>query len=349
MRTTESPAQATPLHGIVGQVAAEVAAPLTRALERVHALLAGQTLERAELQALSDEVAHARRIGILGQQIARLAAGAVRQVPEPLDLTRTLLELLDEHRQTVGSSGTEVRDTLADAMVLGDVSLAGTLLRAMLDWASEIALTAIDLRLDARPAAAQAVLICRFTRQPHAADEREPLAWHLMQFAAQAMEAKLQLETTPTQTLLVVQFERLVPMPAAAAQAAASDARLLAGRQVLVMAPERDIRNQVRVAVQGLDLMVDYVTSVDAARDYCADGLPHAVVYASTLAGAPLDRLRRALLSGEAGAPPFIEIAPQGHGFEPVSPGETAIAKVGLDGLAQALPAALVIELSRRR
>ncbi|WP_395701684.1 hypothetical protein [Aquabacterium sp.] len=348
MKTTATPPRTASLHDIVGQVAAEVAAPLTRALERVHLLAAGETLPPQELQALSEEVAHARRIGILGQQIARLAGGLVRQTQEPLDLTRTVLELLDEHRQDAGAAGSEIRDSLSNATVMGDVSLAGTLLRAMLDWASECALTAIDLRLDARPAAAQAVLLCRFTPRPHAGDEREPLSWHLMQFAARAMDVKIQLDTTPTQTLLTMQFERLVAMPATHTQAAGSDARLLAGRQVLVMAPDRDIRNQVRLAVQGLDLMVDYVTSVDAARDYCADGLPHAVVYASTLAGAPLDRLRRSLLD-EAGAPPFIEIAAQGHGFEPVAPGETAIAKVGLDGLAQALPAALVIELSRRR
>jgi len=348
MKTTDSPARTATLHDIVGQVAAEVATPLTRAMERINDLVAGHTLSPAELRALNDEVAHARRIGILGQQIARLASGVVRQTPEPLDLTHTLLELLDEHRQSAGATGIEFQDTLANATVMSDSGLAGTLLRAMLDWGSECALTPAELRLDTRPTAAQAVLICRFSRRPHAADAREPLAWHLMQFAANAMGVKLMLETSSTQTTLTMLFERLVLMPGADTQAASSDARLLAGRQVLVMAPDRDIRNQVRLAVQGLDLMVDYVTSVDAARDYCADGLPHAVVYASTMAGAPLDRLRRALLE-EAGAPPFIEITAQGHGFEAVAPGDTAIAKVGLDGLAQALPAALVIELSRRR
>jgi hypothetical protein len=329
-------------------VAAEVAAPLTQALDRVNDLAAGHSLSAEELQRLNEEVAHARRIGILGQQIARLASGLVRQVPEPLDLTHTLLELLNEHRQSASETSIEFHDTLANATVMGDTGLAGTMLRAMLEWCSECALTPAELRLDARPSAAQAILICRFSRRPDAMDAREPLAWHLMQFAADAMGVKLKLDTSNTQTTLTVLFERLVLMPEANAQTSSSDARLLAGRQVLVMAPNRDIRNQVRMAVQGLDLMVDYVTSVDAARDYCADGLPHAVVYASTLAGAPLDRLRRSLL-GDAGAPPFIEIAAQGHGFEPVAPGDTAIAKVGIDGLAQALPAALIIELSRRR
>jgi hypothetical protein len=347
MKTTESPTRST-MHDILGQVAAEVAEPLTRALERVHDLIAGQSLSATELQRLNEEVAHARRIGIVGQQIARLASGVIRQVPEPLDLTHMLLELLNEHRQSAGSASIEFLDTLANATVMGDSGLAGTMLRGMFDWCSECALTPVEIRLDARPSAAQAILACRFSSRPHSVDAREPLAWHLMQLAADAMGVKLKLDTSSTQTTLSVLFERLVVMLEANTSTSSSDARLLAGRQVLVMAPNRDIRNQVRMAVQGLDLMVDYVTSVDAARDYCADGLPHAVVYASTLAGAPLDRLRRSLLS-DAGAPPFIEIAAQGHGFEPVAPGDTAIAKVGLDGLAQALPAALIIELSRRR
>lgn len=349
MKTTASPAKTAALHEIVAHVAAEVAAPLTTALERIHALVGGQTLSAPELRALQNEVARARRVGILGQQIARLAAGTVRQVHEPIDLTRTLLELLGEHRHALGDAGVDIRDVLADAAVLGDTSLAGALLAALLDWCSERALTPIDLRLEPRPSAAQAVVVCRFTPQPQPADPREPLSWHLMQFAADAMGAHLEVQAGPTETVLTLCFERLVHMSTGGAPADASDTRLLAGRQVLVMAPDRDIRNQVRLAVQGLDLMVDYVTSVDAARDYCDDGLPHAVIYASTLAGAPLDRLRRALLEADAGAPPFIEIAAQGHGFEPVSPGDTAVAKVGLDGLAQALPAALVIELSRRR
>lgn len=348
MKTVASPARSTAMHDIVGQVAAQVAAPLTRALERVNGLMAGHCLSATELQCLNDEVACARRVGIVGQQIARLASGVVRQVQEPIDLTHMLLELLNERRQSAGNAGIEFLDTLANATVMGDTGLAGTMLGAMLDWCGECALTPAELRLDARPTAAQAILICRFSSRPDALDARDPLVWHLMQFAANAMGVKLKLETTNTQTLLTALFEHLVLMPQTDTQTISSDTRLLAGRQVLVMAPSRDIRNQVRMAVQGLDLMVDYVTSVDAARDYCADGLPHAVVYASTLAGAPLDRLRRSLLS-DAGAPPFIEIAAQGHGFEPVAPGDTAIAKVGLDGLAQALPAALIIELSRRR
>ncbi|NRF66120.1 hypothetical protein HLB44_03915 [Aquincola sp. S2] len=347
MKIQEAPTAGSMLHDVLGQLAAEVAEPLTRALERVRALAAGETLDARQLQALHDEVARARRIGILGQQIARLASGGVRQVPEPTDLCAMLDELLDEHRRDAAPGAREVRATLGPAAVVTDTGLTGALLRALLEWCDDSALTPIELRLDARPSSAQANLLCRFTRKPRAPGTAEPLSWQLMHFAAAALSARLTLEEDHASTTLSLQFERLVAL-AGHAEPSASDARLLAGCQLLVLAPDRDMRNQVRLAVQGLDLLVDYVASVDAACDYCADGLPQAVVYASTLSGAPLERLRRRLHS-EVGAPPFIEITPQGHGFEPLRPGDEAVARVGLDGLAQALPAALVIELTRRR
>ncbi len=348
MRNRPPATRAATLAQLVAQVSAEVAAPLTQAVERARALAAGQTLSATELAALLGEVTRARRAGILGQQIARLAAGDVRQADEPVDLTRTLLALLDDHRHEQGPP-IETSEHLADVTVMGDASLVGLLLRAAFDWCGVHALTPVELRLDERPAAAQAIVACRFTERPRERDADDNLSWHLMQFAADALGAQLATEETSTRTTLSLRFERLVRAPGATVASALPDSRSLAGRQVLVMAAERDIRHQVRQAVHGLDLMVDYVTSVDAARDYCADGLPHAVVYASTMAGLPLERLRRALLAVD-GAPPFIEIAAQGHDFEPGDrDGADAIARVGLDGLARALPAALAQGFARRR
>ena len=46
------------------------------------------------LQALRNEIDGARRVGLRGQQIARLASGSVRQTVERLDLTQCLRGLL---------------------------------------------------------------------------------------------------------------------------------------------------------------------------------------------------------------------------------------------------------------
>jgi hypothetical protein len=339
--------QAAPasLHDVIGQVAAEVATPLTRALERIRALQAQPGVDGAQLRALHDEVAQARHIGILGQQIARLASGTVRQVLEPVDLQAMLRELLDEQRRD--GPAAILREKVEAATVVADSGLAGALMRSVIDWCSQCAASPIDLALESRPASTQAVLTCRFARQVLHDNTGEPLSWHLMHFAAAPLGARLDVENGSNHLTLRVTLDRLVP-PASPGQASAADMRLLAGCQLLVVSNDRDTRHQVRRAVQGLDLLVDYVTSVDAAGEYCDEGLPQAVVYASTLSGPSMNRLR-GRLGQMAGGPPFIEISPDHDGYEPPSAGERPVRRVAIDELAQALPAALVIEMTRRR
>jgi hypothetical protein len=345
MATKDLQAAPASLHDVMGQVAAEVAAPLTRALERIRALQSHASADAEQLRALHDEVAHARHVGILGQQIARLASGTVRQVLEPVDLHGMLRELLDEQRREAPSA--RLREKLEAATIVADSGLVGALMRSVVDWCSQSAASPIDLMLQARPATMQAVLSCRFMRHPAASDNGEPLSWHLMHFAAAPLGARLELENGSEHATLRITIDRLVP-PALPGRASAADIRLLAGCQLLVVSNDRDIRHQVRCAVQGLDLLVDYVTSVDAASEYCDEGLPQAVVYASTLAGTSMARLRNRL-GQVAGGPPFIEISPAHEGYEPPAAGERSVRRVVIDELAQALPAALVIEMTRRR
>ncbi len=345
MATKDLQAAPASLHDVMGQVAAEVATPLTRALERIRALQANAGADAEQLQALHDEVAHARHVGILGQQIARLASGTVRQVLEPVDLPALLRELLDEQRRD-GPAAT-LREKLEAATIVADSGLVGALMRTAIDWCSQRAASPIELVLQARPATTQAVLSCRFVRHAAADDGGEPLSWHLMHFAAAPLGARLDLEDGGEHAALRITLDRLVP-PAEPGQASAADMRLLAGCQLLVVSNDRDTRHQVRRAVQGLDLLVDYVTTVDAASDYCDEGLPQAVVYASTLAGTSMTRLRHRL-GQMAGGPPFIEISPDHEGYEPPAVGERPVRRVVIDDLAQALPAALVIEVTRRR
>lgn len=332
------------LHDLIGQVAAEVAAPLTRALERIRVLQTHPGVDAEQLQALHDEVAHARHVGIVGQQIARLASGTVRQVLEPVNLQGMLRELLEEQRRDGPPAA--LREKLEAATVVADSGLAGALMYSLIDWCSACATSAIEVELTPQPAAMQAVLTCRFARQARHQDASEPLSWHLMHFAAAPLGARLDIEHGNERVTLRVTFDRLVAQPAPG-QAPAADLRLLAGCQLLVVSNDRDIRHQVRRAVQGLDLLVDYVTSVDAASAYCDEGLPQAVVYASTLSGVSMNRLR-GRLGQLAGGPPFIEISPDQDGFETSSIGGRPIRRVALDELPQTLPAALVNEMTRQ-
>lgn len=344
--TSSDPPVAEVLRSVLGLVASETAAPLTRALDRVQELRQGVRPGQMELQALCEDLAAARRAGMVGQQIARLASGEFRVTEEPVDLALALNQLLTDHRVAAGPMAVEFREQVKPVTVMADLSLVGTLVQSLLAWCSESAASAVAMRLAPREGAPQALLVCRFNRRTSPAEHSEPLSWYLMRSAAQALGARLSVETE-VHTTVVLLFDGLVPATSLDRRPAADVSRV-AGSQVLVLAPDRDVRQQVRQAIQGLDLIVDYVNSVDAARQFCEDGMPQAVVYASALGGATLDRWRKSL-NERGGMPPFIEIDPEAHGFEPLGDHDRAAARVGMEGLAQSLPAALALELSRRR
>jgi len=72
------------------QIGAEIAVPLTSARQRLETLAASARIDHQGLNALCDEVERARRAGMLGQQLARLASGQLRQTHERLALAQAL-------------------------------------------------------------------------------------------------------------------------------------------------------------------------------------------------------------------------------------------------------------------
>ena len=95
-----------------------------------------------------------------------------------------------------------------------------------------------------------------------------------------------------------------------------------------------------------MGLVVDYVSSVDEAEEFCRDALPQAVIYESALAGQRFDRLRASI---EADVPQFvfIEIAQEGNTFALSNEGDRQHATLGRDAVLASLPSALIFELSR--
>ena len=66
----------------------------------------------------------------------------------------------------------------------------------------------------------------------------------------------------------------------------------MVGRHVLVIASRRETRNSVRDTLRPMGLMVDYVATVDEARQFCSSGLPHAIIFEAALAGENFRKLR---------------------------------------------------------
>jgi hypothetical protein len=82
---------------IISQMGGDVAMHLSAVQAHLEAL--GPSLPpSSELQKLQERLARVRQIGMLGQQLARMAAGEVHQVPEEISLTTVLREVLAQQK-----------------------------------------------------------------------------------------------------------------------------------------------------------------------------------------------------------------------------------------------------------
>jgi hypothetical protein len=126
------------------------------------------------------------------------------------------------------------------------------------------------------------------------------------------------------------------------------NAKPLAGSHLLVLAARRETRALVRDAIRHMGLMVDFVTSVEEAREFCNGGMPHAMLHESALGGERFERLRMDLLS-EMPHLAFIELAEDGQGMESRTVGNRQFSRVSRAAVIESLPAALMFELSRPR
>jgi hypothetical protein len=350
---------------LLAQLGSEVAAVLSSALERVTALGSTGRIDRFGLHALRDEIDRARRAGMMAQQLQRLAGGQVKVVSERLDLTALLREVLRQRGREIDARGIEVRQVLCAAAVASDASLLFLLLQTVLDWSFDHAVSRIDFQLEMLNWPPHARLSVRFAHQPEdevgfdsatlaqEGDEVPALntiAWRLLQQTAAVLGLPVQRIDNGAHSELRLAFpQTLLARVAVADDSAivAHDTQALAGRHVIVLSARRELRSVVLQALRPMGVMLDFASSVEEAQALGADGLPHALVFEALLGGERLERLRGAWLV-ECPALACIQIAEQGKAFEVLNVGGRQCASVGRDALIEALPAALLFELSRQ-
>lgn len=344
----------------------EVAAPLTAALDRVHTLTITGRIDRSSLRALREEIEQARHAGMMAQQLVRLASGRLRQSHERLDLPHALRDVLAQRAREAEARGIGLQPMTKPAEVIADGSMLFSLLNTLLDWAMAQAdvHSPIELAIDAPPWPAEVRLRCSFGAAALPASHRaaagavpparlETLTWRLLEQTAATMGLRPQRDEDDGRLTWAVDF----PRPAHDAMeglrtrevddgAATSQAKPLAGRHVLVAASRREVRMEIRDALRHMGLLVDFVASVEEAQAFCQDGLPHALVIESALAGERFQALRDEAL---ARSPDFVvvEVIEEGSTFQMADFSHSKMARVGRDVLAQALPAALIFELSK--
>lgn len=354
---------------LLGQLGRECAVPLSSALERLNAFATTGRIERAALRALRAEVELARRNSVIGQQISRYASGRVRQNHQRLDLTALLRDTLAQRSRESAARSVEVRQELDPVEVISDATMLSAVLQALLDWSFEHARGQIELRLQRQSWPPNALLTCHFAHAtadrlasaaagaaPSAPAALNTLAWQLLRSLARTLGLVLARSDAAGSSQLKLEFPRTVGDNASASAwqtldlqespASGPNSQPIAGSHLLVLTARRETRNAVRETVRAMGLMVDYVGSVDEARQFCANGLPHGIVYESALAGATFQKLR-AEWTAEVPALAFIEICEDASAFEVVDTAGQRTSRIGRDVIVSALPAALLYEMAK--
>jgi hypothetical protein len=350
---------------LVQQIGCEIAGPLTAALDRLLRLTETGSIDRPGLLAMRREIELARQAGMFSQQFARLAAGAVKQTHEKLHLTQTVRQLLTQRQAEVQSRDLQIKPVLRAAEVISDATLLFSLLNAMFDWAFACAQNAIELRIEMRTWPNRARLICRFVPRPagaaagdngeHVVQPVDGLSWRLLKQTARTMGLAIEYQFNADRASVALEFPRTVNSELSGLSAIELDqgfasthsgAKPLAGSHVLVVASRRDVRIQIREAIRNMGLVVDFVNSVDEAKAFCQEGLPHAIIVESVLRGERFDDMAD-FISAERPDFVFIEIVEEGSTFEISGFTGTGFARVGRDAILTSLPSALAFELSK--
>jgi hypothetical protein len=357
-----SPGEHERWHDLVAQIGAEVAAPLTAALERINALTSTGRIDRAGLRALREEVEAARQAGMIGQQLTRFASGRLRQSHERLQLADVLHGVIAHRSRETTARGLVVKPVLKPVEVIVDASLLFSVLNSTVDWALANAQSQVDFAIDIKTWPAHALLTCRFAHR--AADDLaddatalanlDSLTWRLLEQTAWTMGLVVERHDEAHRTLLTLEFPRTASsviegvstMELNDGFAPSSNSQPLAGSHVLVISARRDLRAQVRESLRHMSLIIDFVNSVDEATAFCSEGLPHAVIVESIQSGERFQHFR-AEIAAEVPDFVFIEIVEQGKGYDMAGFDGAAMARVGREAIASALPSALMFELSK--
>jgi len=350
---------------LVGSVGREIAMPLSAALERINELISSGKIDRGSLRALREEVEAARRSGMIAQQLSRFASGRLRQSHERLALGETLTTALSYRQRETQARGITLRPVVKPADVIVDASLLFSLLNSLLDWALMHARSQIEFAIDIKTWPVRARLTCSFVHRPAdelddgaaaplSSTELDSLTWHLIDQTALTMGLPLTRTLRDGRIDVSFEFPRtahdqmegLSTIELDEGFAAGTNSKPLAGSHVLVVASRRDIRARVRDSIRHMGLIIDLVSSVEEAAEFCRDGLPHAIVVEGILSGERLRSLRTEICS-EVPDFPFIEVVEEGSGFEMSGFSGVGMARVSRDAIESALPSVLMFELSK--
>jgi len=355
---------------IVQQLGAEIAGPLSAALEQIQNLATTGQIDRRGLRLLRRSVDDARTAGMLGQQLARLASGRLRLNRERQHLTQMLRSVLAQRSRETQARGVQVRQSLKPVEIWADGALLFALLNALMDWALANTHSSVDLRLDLTPWPVKARLSCRFAHRsldllgedPAEPQDTSPgldsLAWRLLEQTAITLGVLPLREQDSGITLLTLEFNQLAPDEAPApdstharleaeAERMGGNSRPLAGCQLLILSANRDLRTEAQAAVRHMGMLVDVVGSVAEAEQFCREGLPHALLFDAAQMNEALLQLIAEVMR-DAPDFSFVEMFDGEHRTQLSTATDDGVARISRRHLPDALPSLLMFELAKR-
>jgi hypothetical protein len=239
-----------------------------------------------------------------------------------------------------------------------------------MDWALANTHSSVDLRLDLTPWPVKARLSCRFAHRSlellgdddhgDATPGLDSLAWRLLEQTAITLGVLPLREQEAGITLLTLEFNQLAPDEdppppvdsthaklEAEAERMGGNSRPLAGCQLLILSANRELRAEAQNAVRHMGMLVDTVTNVAEAEQFCEEGLPHVMLFDAALRSEAL----LALIAGVSRDAPdfcFVEMFDGEHRTQLSTATSDGVARISRRHLPDALPSLLMFELARR-
>ena len=343
---------------LIAELGAEIAHPLTLALERVNALTSSGKIDRGGLRLLREEIETARQMGMTAQLLARFAAAGLVQSRERVPLLDTLQTVLTHRKRETDARGVTVQPSATAVDVVVDASLMFSLLNTLIDWALTQTRTVIDLSIEVDTWKGHACLSCRFQRIAADAMTTAPaldtLTWRLLEQTAATMQLGLARQVSEQAVTVTLEFalpadadiEGLSRIDLDQGFDSSMNSKPLAGSHVVVIASRRSVRARVSDALRHMGLIVDMVASINEAEDFCRDGLPHAIIVEGILHGERFDRFCAGIRAEVPGFA-FIDIVEEGKEFNVSDDNGAKRARVGQDAIEAVLPSVLMFELSK--
>jgi hypothetical protein len=304
-----------------------------------------------------------RRKAMALQQISRLAQNRVRQSHEKLSLPVVAQGVLDERQAEYAAMGMVVNTRYKPVEIIVDPGLLVSLIVGALDWVTEFgSVVRMDTSMKDWPkhgvltfTAAQGVRTQADIERNAAVNQS--IAWHLLQQIAQAMGVGLSMDESVTKRTLTIEFPRTVvalegmtimEMDAGPSNSSFGtvNSNFIAGLQVLLISADYAFINQVRDICKSMSLRFEQAPSVEKAERMCEQQVPHLIVCEEDLCDQRYDALLEDLQRHTPGFPTIL-VSEDSHGFEFSDWSGNSKSRVSRDQIAEQLPGAMTIELTR--